>query len=149
MTDSTTPANTPTRRQRLATFNACHSHEVFSIARAFVDRLAPAFPGIRPMVALGCKTDRFDFACVVSEFCRNLNDLSAMSPVIEAVGERLAARGFTPAHIPIARAAFMHALRECAGHEWSAQIEQDWSAVVGEFFGCMKFGEARTMRMAA
>jgi hypothetical protein len=139
-----------TAQRRLATFNARHSHLLFPIARAFVARFEKAFGPIRSMVDLETKAERFDFGCVVATFCKHAHDLGAMSPMIEAIGERLSAFGFTRAHVPAARSAFLQALREHSGAAWTAEIERDWAGVVDDFFGRMSFEEAaRPMRMAA
>lgn len=145
------PASAPSRRQRLATFNARHSHELFSIARAFVDRLAPAFPPVARMIRLDDKTDRFDFACTVSMLCKHADDLSAIAPTIEAIAAHLRSQDFTAAHAPEARAALIGALRHFSGADWNAQHEQDWCEVCNEVLEVMNLPAAgpRAMRKAA
>ncbi|HMN40055.1 MAG TPA: globin [Phycisphaerales bacterium] len=135
-----TPSASPTvttRRQRLATFNARHSHELFSIARAFVDRLAPVFPPVVRLMRLADKTSRFDFGCAVSTLCKHADDLSAVAPMVETIGGHLHDNGFTASHAPAARAAFMDALRECCGPDWTPEMERDWSEVCADFFARM------------
>jgi hypothetical protein len=138
-----------TAHQRLATFNAHHSHALFLIAQTFIDQFAPAFPPVRTLVNLETKADRFDFACVVSALCKHAHDLDAVIPIIDSIGECLGAHGFTTAHTAPARAALLSALRRHAGKELTIQLEQDWTEVVNAFFARMDLVQARPMRMAA
>lgn len=142
MSDTITATTAPSRRQRLATFNARHSHELFSVAKSFVDTFSPAFPPIRRMIRLGDKATRFDFACVVSVLCKHADDLTAIAPMIESIGDQLQDYGFTPAHVPAAKAALMCALSDCCGADWTPEMERDWSTVCDEFCACMNLRAA-------
>ena len=61
---------------------------------------------------------------------------------------KMASAGFTDREMPQIRAAFIGCLREQAGVDWDAQIENDWSEVMDRCFGKRNAGQS-AMRMAA
>jgi hemoglobin-like flavoprotein len=147
----TTASTQPTRRQRIATFNAAHARSIFPIAAAFADRFAGAFPPSRGMFRLSTKTERHEFACAVADLCKNIEELGTSWPALGAIGRTLASRGFSTADISAARMCFLASIREHAGDDWNAQIEQDWSHTADRLIECMKLPRSSRapMRIAA
>jgi hypothetical protein len=136
-----------TQRQRLATFVAQHSRDLFPIAEAFAERLCQVWPGARGLFRLDNKTERFAFAMVVSDMCKNVDRLDERSYGVAMMRRRMARAGMAQGQMGMVRGAFVDTLRQHAGTTWDGQMERDWNEVMDRCLG--PAASERPMRMAA
>jgi len=139
-----------TSRQRLATFMGRQSRNLFPIAESFVASWSRTFPAARGVVKLGSKTERFDFASTVAEFCKQAQAGHFDRTHTAGIGATLRRAGFTGNHAA-ARSAFLNACREHAGLDWTSEIERDLGEAADRFLNAMgvSAAESTPLRMAA
>ncbi len=134
--------------QRLGSHIARNRPNFVVILRDFARRLAQAYPAAPGAFGLDNASARFDMAEGFALVCKSLHDLAPIGPYLQHAGFSVASRGLDMSAAPAAAAALLAAVRAHCTHDWSREIEADYTQLIDFVTAQMARGAARAPRQA-
>ncbi|AUG78375.1 hypothetical protein CFP65_3585 [Kitasatospora sp. MMS16-BH015] len=88
-------------------------------------------PGVRSLFAAHLDEQQDRLWAAIGALVTHLEDPDALLPLLRGLGERHAAYGALPAHLPAVGASLLATLAHFAGPAWTPETERAWTAVYG------------------
>ncbi|MGR3467180.1 MAG: globin domain-containing protein [Shimia sp.] len=108
------------------------------LARHFYDRLFAAHPAVRSLFPEDMSGQHAKFAAMLHNIVTQLSNLDAIIPDIQALGQRHADYGATPAHYDAVGETLLGALEDICPAGLSAEERAAWCAAYGVLSGAMQ-----------
>jgi hemoglobin-like flavoprotein len=113
------------------------------MTRSFYDRLFAARPDVRALFKVDMAEQRQHFAAALAIVSRNLRMLDLMTGPLHELGAGHAEAGVRPSHYPSVRDAMLAAIGEALGSGWTADLVDDWRALLDLVCGIMLEGASQ------
>jgi hemoglobin-like flavoprotein len=110
------------------------------VADRFYERLFAAEPSTRDLFRIDMTTQAGHLSAALALIVRNLSMLDALEGPLMELGAAHARVGVRPEHYPVACDALLASLGEAIGGNWSAELSNDWRALLDRIAGQMLAG---------
>lgn len=116
------------------------------LALLFYGRLFEREPALRPMFRGDIAAQGKKLIEMLAAVVENLDHTEAMTPILQAMGQRHAGYGVTARHYEVVEEALLWALGQALDTGLDAETRGAWRAVIGQVSTTMKDGAALVAR---
>ncbi len=104
----------------------------------FFSRLFEIAPYIRPLFKMDLKVMETKFMQFLAVIVHSLDQIEAVTPVLQKLGREHSSYGVTTGHFDIAASALLWTLERCIGGEFTDEVRNAWISMCTLVSGIMK-----------